>query len=218
MAYGYNKQTQIIGDLVAADDPERNTKIDFGNDKIDFYVGGNLVASLTPSQLSASLLVGNGSSLQVNVTQTLTIGATTTAPSKATTKIQDFIQLTDDGSGWCRVEASYFAANSAGATAGNGNYLYTLPGGYQFNTTIHPTNTQLNTLSGFVEVNKMIGATGIVSQEGNSSFNNYVVPYSSTQFRIIAHAPAQYAYLGSSYYIMTAPNNQFRLSFRFKKA
>lgn len=64
MAYGYNKQTQVIGDLVAADDPERNTKIDFSNDKIDFYVGGNLVASITPSQFSASLFTGNGSSLE----------------------------------------------------------------------------------------------------------------------------------------------------------
>lgn len=64
MAYGYNKQTQIIGDLVAADDPERNTKIEFGNDKIDFYVSGTLVASITPSQLSASFFVGDGSLLE----------------------------------------------------------------------------------------------------------------------------------------------------------
>jgi len=154
----------------------------------------------------------------INVTEALTIGATTTAPTKATTRVQDFIQLTDDGSGWCRVEASYFAASPSGAGSGSGNYLYTLPGGYQFDTTIHPTNTQLTTLSGWEQVNKMIGATGIVSQEGNSSFNNYVVPYSSTQFRIIAHSPTQYTYIGNSYYIMTAANNQFRLSFRFRKA
>ncbi len=64
MAYGYNKQTQVIGDLVAADDPERNTKIEFGNDRIDFYVSGTLVASITPSQLSASLFIGDGSSLE----------------------------------------------------------------------------------------------------------------------------------------------------------
>lgn len=64
MAYGYNKQTQVIGDLVAADDPERNTKIEFSNDRIDFYVSGTLVASITPSQLSASLFIGDGSSLE----------------------------------------------------------------------------------------------------------------------------------------------------------
>jgi len=64
MAYGYNKQTQIIGDLIAADDPERNTKIEFGNDKIDFYVSGTLVASITPSQFSASFFAGDGSLLE----------------------------------------------------------------------------------------------------------------------------------------------------------
>jgi hypothetical protein len=64
MAYGYNKQTQVIGDLIAADDPERNTKIEFGNDQINFYVSGTLVASITPSQLSASFFAGNGSLLE----------------------------------------------------------------------------------------------------------------------------------------------------------
>lgn len=64
MAYGYNKQTQVIGDLVAADDPNRATKIDFSSDKIDFYVSGNLVASISATQLSASLFAGNGSSLE----------------------------------------------------------------------------------------------------------------------------------------------------------
>jgi len=75
-----------------------------------------------------------------------------------------------------------------------------------------------NNISGSSVDASKIGITGSVSQEGNSSFNNYVVPYSSTQFRIIAHSPSQYTYIGSSYYIMTAANNQFRLSFRFKKA
>jgi len=64
MAYGFNKQTQVIGDLVAADDPSRNTKIDFSSDKIDFYVSGNLVASITATQLSASLFSGDGSLLE----------------------------------------------------------------------------------------------------------------------------------------------------------
>jgi hypothetical protein len=64
MAYGYNKQTQVIGDLIAADDPERNTKIEFGDDQINFYVSGTLVASITPSQLSASFFAGNGSLLE----------------------------------------------------------------------------------------------------------------------------------------------------------
>jgi len=63
MAVNYNKNKQIIGDLVASDDPQRDTKIQFDNDKIEFVVSGNVVASITPNQFSASVLVGNGSSL-----------------------------------------------------------------------------------------------------------------------------------------------------------
>ena len=63
MAFKFNKGPQVIGDLVSADDPQRNTKIDFGDDRIDFVVSGSVVASITPNQFSASVLVGNGSSL-----------------------------------------------------------------------------------------------------------------------------------------------------------
>lgn len=64
MAFKFNKGPQVIGDLVSADDPQRNTKIDFGDDRIDFVVSGTVVASITPNQFSASVLVGNGSLLE----------------------------------------------------------------------------------------------------------------------------------------------------------
>ena len=64
MAFKFNKGSQVIGDLVSADDPERNTKIDFGNDQINFVVSGTVVASITPNQFSASFYVGDGSSLE----------------------------------------------------------------------------------------------------------------------------------------------------------
>jgi len=218
-AIGGVSKTAIGGDLVVSGSSRFELGLSGSLTKLidgtSYLIAGTRMTITTGSN-GAVTVTHSGS---INISDTLTIGATTTAPTKATTKVQDFIQLTDDGSGWCRVEASYFASSAAGAAAGNGNYLYTLPGGYQFNTTIHPTNTQLNTMSGMVEVNKMIGAAGIVSQDpNNSSFNNYVVPYSSTQFRIIAHAPSQYAYLGSAYYNMATSNHQFRLSFRFRKA
>lgn len=64
MAYAYNsKNKQKIGDLVSAADPQGNTLIDFGDDRIDFVVSGTVVASITPTQFSASMLAGNGSSL-----------------------------------------------------------------------------------------------------------------------------------------------------------
>jgi hypothetical protein len=64
MAFKFNKGSQVIGDLVSADDPQRNTKIDFGDDQINFVVSGTVVASITPGQFSASLFVGDGSSLE----------------------------------------------------------------------------------------------------------------------------------------------------------
>jgi len=63
MAHNFTRGPQTIDDLIAASDPEGNTKIDFSNDKIDFIVGGNTVVSVTPTQISASLYTGNGSSL-----------------------------------------------------------------------------------------------------------------------------------------------------------
>jgi hypothetical protein len=63
MAFKFHKGNEVIGDLIAADDPQKDTKIDFSNDKIDFVVSGTVVASITPNQFSASVYVGNGSSL-----------------------------------------------------------------------------------------------------------------------------------------------------------
>lgn len=40
MSYKYSKGSQVIGDLKAADDTERNTMIDFGEDQIDLQTGG----------------------------------------------------------------------------------------------------------------------------------------------------------------------------------
>ena len=63
MAFKFHKGSEVIGDLVGADDPQRDTKIEFDNDLINFVVSGTVVASITPNQFSASFYVGNGSSL-----------------------------------------------------------------------------------------------------------------------------------------------------------
>ena len=42
MSYNYSKGAQVIGDLKAADDAQRNTLIDFGEDMIDFQTSGSV--------------------------------------------------------------------------------------------------------------------------------------------------------------------------------
>lgn len=66
MSYNYTKGPQVIGDLQAADDAERNTKIDFGEDQIDFQTGGstrlkienNEITTTVPIHISGSVTEG----------------------------------------------------------------------------------------------------------------------------------------------------------------
>lgn len=66
MSYKYSKGPQVIGDLQAADDLERNTVIDFGEDQIDFQTGGltrlkvenNEITTTVPIHISGSVTEG----------------------------------------------------------------------------------------------------------------------------------------------------------------
>lgn len=129
MAFKFNKGQQVIGDLVSQDDPQRNTKIDFGDDQINFVVSGTVVASITPGQFSASLYVGDGSSLSgisgggggsgditsVTAGTNLTGGGTTGA---VTLNLSDNINLSS-------VTASLFGTSSYASQALTSSYSIT---------------------------------------------------------------------------------------------
>ena len=51
MSYKYSKGTQVIGDLKAADDTERDTLIDFGEDYIGFETSGSAVMVISGSKV-----------------------------------------------------------------------------------------------------------------------------------------------------------------------
>ena len=53
MAYKYSKGAQVIGDLKAADDAQRNTLIDFGEDQIDFQTSGSVRLQITNTGVEA---------------------------------------------------------------------------------------------------------------------------------------------------------------------
>ena len=53
MAYKFTKGSQVIGDLKAADDAERNTMIDFGEDQIDFQTSGSVRLQITNNGVEA---------------------------------------------------------------------------------------------------------------------------------------------------------------------
>jgi len=66
MSYKYSKGAQVIGDLKAADDTQRDTLIDFGQDQIEFQTSGStrlkiensVITTTTPLHISASVTAG----------------------------------------------------------------------------------------------------------------------------------------------------------------
>lgn len=167
MAVNYNKNKQIIGDLVASDDPQRDTKIQFDNDKIEFIVSGNVVASVTPNQFSASILVGNGSSLEgitgggaggscditsVTAGTNLTGGGTTGA---VTLNLADNINLSS-------VTASLFGTSSYS--------LQTLTSSYSVNA---QSSVTAQTASYLTELNQPVIITGSLLVSARTKSNQY---------------------------------------------
>lgn len=185
------------------------------------YRGGapNIVARFTHIAITE---VGSTVGLPVGptvTTATNTITGTTTNPTKATTTVLDYITIVDDKSGWCDVEMVYAHNTNAGAAPGSGTYLFTLPGGYQFDTAVQPVNTQIGNMNGTTEVHKSIPCSAMIQYSTTYGVNNtYVVPHSATQFKLMVMLPTQFTYINSSYYQIDALQITYSVRFRFKKA
>ena len=52
MSYKYTKGSQVIGDLKAADDAQRGTLIDFGEDRIDFQTSGSTKLTIENNEIT----------------------------------------------------------------------------------------------------------------------------------------------------------------------
>ena len=64
MSYKYSKGAQVVGDLKAADDTQRDTLIDFGEDRIDFQTSGSTRMTISNSGVQVTgLQVGDAFSL-----------------------------------------------------------------------------------------------------------------------------------------------------------
>src|SRR5690606_32671862 len=125
-----------------------------------------------------------------------------------------YISATDDGT-WVTIDFEYSHTNNTGATSGSGDYLFKLPAGYAFNTSIHPVNTQATTLYGVAEVHKMIHLSGIMQADSYYSYRNYVVPYDATHFRIVTIDFNQWYFVSPANYTMTHAVRTQKGSFRF---
>ena len=143
---------------------------------------------------------------------TITIGATTTPPTKGTIVV--------DNVKWRQVGDSYevefkYEHSTAGA-AGSGDYLITLPSGLEFDSSI-PSYT------GTININNYNGAAsarlgeGWIFYAGNAQGTANMIKYSATQFRV--HAFNYYTstgVFGSSFFQFSQANTSFHLKLSFK--
>jgi hypothetical protein len=141
------------------------------------------------SRLDVSNVYFTGGLYQNNVLQnvstiqsTITVSATTSAPALGTRSIEQINYRTmGDKRHLC------YRLGWAAGTSGSGDYLYTLPSGISFNTASGYNPTYTGTLwspSGAAMSLYLIPVSGGIVQGSNWSTHAYVIPYSSTTFRL----------------------------------
>ena len=146
---------------------------------------------------------------------TITFGGTTTPPTKATTREEDSVTYQRVGR-YAIITYTYRAASAAGAAAGTGSYLLTLPTGLTADT--NETNISATAANASISSESaanvlMHGYIGV-----NSSSNGPFVlahMYSSTQIALISQVNMTQAnYWGSTLYALTNAATGFRVTVR----
>jgi hypothetical protein len=173
-----------------------------------FYNGSSWMSVSEPNWTSAGAI------------QSVGWGATSTAPTIGTVNINDYSYKQIGAKTW-KCQLTYSAgSNPSGMSLGSGDYIFTLPNGLQFNTS----------LPGQAAYTADVGASSWIwpslwLSSSSGSITNlsqggllYVVPYSSTQFRLIHVGIAGVGYVipyASGYYGVGA-NISWRVTFTFQ--
>lgn len=117
----------------------------------------------------------------------ITITAVTTNPTKATTRQYDYIQSRYNGND-VQVRFLYQQQSGAGGAIGSGNYLFTLPDSYSFDTSLQPvyTGTDVDDVTQY----SLFGIQGgMASSLKTYTSSHAIIPYSATKFRLYLMGP-----------------------------
>ena len=173
-----------------------------------YYNGSSWISLTEPNWTSAGTIQSVGWS------------ATTTAPTIGTTTVNDYSYKQIGPKTW-KCQLTYSApSNASGMNLGSGDYLFTLPNSLQFNTSIAGQNAVSDNVGASnwtwpgVWLSSSSGSITNLSQGGSL----FVVPYSSTQFRLIHVGIAGVGYVipyASGYYGVGA-NISWRVTFTFQ--
>jgi hypothetical protein len=153
--------------------------------------------------------IGNNNILASNA---VTLGAVTTNPTLGT-RYADRTYAIDFGS----QKKIYVQLGFSGGNIGSGDYLFSLPSGVTFNTSTdyNPTYTGVLWTPNIGSMsNYFIPIQGGIVQTGSWNFYGYVVPYSSTQYRILFpnNNVGGFSFFSSAWY---TTNAQTTINFSF---
>jgi hypothetical protein len=149
----------------------------------------------------------------------ITIGGTTTAPTKGGTLTKDNISYRQVGAKEWEVSLTYYQTSNTGANNGSGDYLFTLPNSLSFDTTV-PTQVQyqsnINTSSWYLSTYVIPGANGMITQSSTGG-RLFPIIYNATQFRILTiNDTAWVKCMGSGHFQLgDNPYVTLQLMFRF---
>lgn len=138
---------------------------------------------------------GTGDWISAGTVQAVGVGATTTAPTLPTTAFQNRVNYRRVGSKTYEVQAVLNYNSNVGGSNGNGDYLFTLPAGLQFDLSI-PTQTGNQTNVGVNTINNLangIPGSSFMLVSDNTAANNIVgvLPWDATRYRLIIWIPGQ---------------------------
>ena len=140
--------------------------------------------------------IGNSGSILAS--NTVTISATGAAPTTGTRTIDKTVAVDNGATRRITLQLGY-----VGSAAGSGDYLFSLPTGITFNTNAgyNPifTETIFNP-SYSAMAPSIIPISGVITQSG--AWNQYmsVVPYSSTQYRIVIGYGGTITFMNSGWF------------------
>lgn len=134
-------------------------------------------------------------------TGTVTIGATTTAPTKASSRTKDALYLRRSGR-QAFISLQYKQGASTGSAAGSGGYLWSLPTNVVADTAITGTNTSAS-------INAIDQAYGTCVFGSNTAGRpGFIQMYSSTQFTMWGlQAGGEFERGGSAFFALNASAN-----------
>jgi hypothetical protein len=137
-------------------------------------------ASLATNAVTSSFLAGNSW-----IQTTTTIQATTTNPTKGVV-VNDFIRYRQIAPREYEVDMLYH--QSSGGSGGSGDYLFSLPGGLQFDPTFHPFFTGVGGINRDPSRAKAVirGSQG-ANANTFASIGLVAITYDATRFKLMSN-------------------------------